>query len=34
MGFTARGIAMHGVDKIALFDALLSQKWALVSGLY
>ena len=26
MGFTARGIAMHGADKIALFDPLLSQK--------
>jgi len=28
MGFTGRGIAMHGVAKIALFGLLLSQKSA------
>jgi hypothetical protein len=34
MGFTGRGIAMHGVAKIALFGPLLSQKRASSQHLY
>ena len=34
MGFTGRGIAMHGVAKIALFGPLLSQKSASSQHLY
>ena len=34
MGFTGRGMAMHGVAKIALFGLLLSLKSDLINGSY